>query len=89
MPTYRFAVSDGERLDLTGGIELLDDATAVKEAHRALGELVRDLPRSAAVDFRVAVENEAGTVLYQASLTFRGETAADMTNKRANGEPKP
>lgn len=67
MPKYRFAVSDGQSLDLTDPIDLSNEAIAVKEAHRALAELVADLPKGAQAELRIAVENEAGTVLYQAS----------------------
>lgn len=89
MPKYLFAVSDGQTLDLTDPIDLANETVAAKEAHRALSELVADLPKDARAELRIAVEDEDGTVLYQASLTFRGETAVDMANKGADGAPKP
>lgn len=85
MPLYRFVVNDGRHLDLTGAIEHPSDIVAVKDAHRALAELVADLPAGARAEYRIAVEDAAGTIIYQASLTFRGETAADLKARGLDG----
>lgn len=85
MPKYRFAVYDGEYVDFTEAIELSNDLLAVRDAHRALAELVEDLPIGACVVFRVAIENDSGTVIYQASLAFRGATATDRKVRGLNG----
>jgi len=45
--------------------------------------LNENLPDGARLNMRVAVENEAGEVVYQASLEFNGETASDMRMKAA------
>ncbi|HEV7336995.1 MAG TPA: hypothetical protein VGO06_13570 [Bosea sp. (in: a-proteobacteria)] len=87
MPLYRFAVDDGRHVDLTDAIEHPSDAVAVRDAHRALAELVADLPEAAQAEFRIAVQAPSGTVIYQASVTFRGETAADMKARGLNGGP--
>lgn len=73
MPMYRFAVNDGQHVDMTDAIDLPSDSVAIKDAHRALAELVADLAKGARADFRVAVEDASGRIIYQASLTFRGE----------------
>ncbi|MDU0343183.1 DUF6894 family protein [Bosea rubneri] len=88
MPLYRFVVNDGRHSDLTDAIDHPSDAVAVKDAHRALAELVADLPAGARAEYRIAVEDASGTVIYQASLTFRGETAGDM-KAPLDGESKP
>lgn len=88
MPKYRFVVHDGDYLDFTEAIELMNDNVAVRDAHRALAELVEDLPKGACVVFRVAIEDAAGTVIYQASLAFRGETAPEMKVRGSNGDSK-
>lgn len=89
MPMYRFAVGDPHRRDFSDAIELTNDIVAVADAHRALAELVEDLPKGAHAAWRVAVEDASGTVIYQATLTFRGETAADMKARCPSDESKP
>lgn len=85
MPLYRFAVNDEHHVDLTDPIEHPSDAVAVRDAHRALAELVADLPEAAQAEFRIAVQDPSGTVIYQASVTFRGEAAADLEARGLNG----
>ncbi|KUL97369.1 hypothetical protein DK26_01510 [Bosea sp. WAO] len=86
MPLYRFAVTDGQHLDRTDAIELSSETVAVKEAHRALAELIADLPNGARAELRISVENETGEAIYQAQLTFRGE--AIFAGREKDGETK-
>lgn len=88
MPKYRFVTDDGDRLDTDRDwLELPNDQAAAQEAQRALADMTREkLPDGSQFNMRVSVENEAGTVVYQASLTFEGETAADMEKNAANAE---
>jgi len=85
MPKYRFTTDDGDRLDTSRDQLLLpNDQAAAREAQRALADMLNEnLPDGARLNMRVAVENEAGEVVYQASLEFNGETASDMRMKAA------
>lgn len=61
-----------------------NDKAASDEAQRALADMANDrLPDGSHLDMRVAVENENGEVVYQASLEFNGESADDMRMKAA------
>lgn len=85
MPKYRFTTDDGRRLDVSPDqLVLPDDEAAAREAQRALADMLyENLPDGPRLNMRVAVENEAGEVVYQASLVFNGETASDMRRKAA------
>lgn len=84
MPKYRYTTHDGE--NTTRGDELIDlpdDKTAADEAQRGLADIAKEqLPDGSQTEFRVAVEDQAEEVVYQASLKFRGETAEDMRRAR-------
>lgn len=85
MPKYRFLTDDGHRLGKgRDWLELPNDQIAAREAQRALADMANErLPSGPRLSLRVSVENEAGTVVYQASLTFEGETGDDMRKKAA------
>jgi len=86
MPKYRFATYDGKKLDLSPeAFDFPNDEAAAREAQRALADMANEnLPDGSHVDMRVAVENEAGKVIYQASLEFNSENASDMRIKRSS-----
>lgn len=88
MPQYRFTTDDGHKLDVSPDrLEFPNDKAASEEAQRALADMLKEqLPDGSHLDMRVAVENEAGEVIYQASLEFNGETASDM---QANAALRP
>jgi len=80
MPKYRFATYDADKLDLSpDAFDLPNDEAAAREAQRTLADMANEnLPDGSHLDMRVAVENEAGEVIYQASLEFNSENANDM-----------
>jgi len=84
MPKYRYTTDDGEKT--TRGDQPLDlpnDKIAAEEAQRGLADIAKEkLPDGSQTEFRVAVEDEAEEVIYQASLIFKGETAEDMSRAR-------
>ena len=89
MPKYRFTTDDGHKLDSSPDrLEFPDDEAAARKAQRALAGMANDqLPDGAHIDMRVSVENEAGEVIYQASLEFNGETGNDMRAKADGPAP--
>lgn len=85
MPKYRFTTTNGAQVDVGSyWLEFPDDRAASQEAQRALADMAKDeLPDGAHLELRIAVENRAGDVVYQASLDFRGETAEQMRSSAA------
>lgn len=85
MPKYRFTTDDGRRFDVSPDrVDLPNDEAAAREAQRALAGMATDrLPNGAHLDMSVSVQNEAGEVIYQASLEFNGTTGAEMCSKAA------
>lgn len=83
MPKYRFTTDDGHTLDLDPDrLDFPNDEAAACEAQRALADMAAEhLPDGSHLDMRVSVENEAGEVIYQASLEFNGETGEKMRSK--------
>ena len=79
-----------------------DEKAATDDAQVALSEMVRDkLPNGSHADFAAKVENEAGDVVYRASLNFAAQTgdeieaaekeaddAADDVANALKGEPR-
>jgi len=84
MPQYRFVIDDGAELTLGDErMDLPNDHAAATEARKAIGELALELLNDGIQgEIRVAVENEAEEVVYQASLVFRHETAEQMAQYR-------
>jgi len=80
MPKYRFTTVSGDKLDLNPSwIDFPSDEAASRDAQRALADMANDqLPDGSHFELRIAVENQAGEVVYQASLDFHGETAEEM-----------
>jgi len=80
MPRYRFTTDDGkETIRHKETVDLPDENAASNEAQRGLADLAKaNLPDGSHTEFRVAVEDEAEEVVYQASLEFNGETREDM-----------
>lgn len=90
MPKYRFTTDDGKtfvRHDDT--VDLPGEQAAADEAQRGLADLAQAKPPDGThAVFRVAVEDEADEVVYQASLEFKGETREDMRLARRKNERK-
>ena len=76
MPRYFFDIHDGQFTRDDEGIECEDFAAARREAMASLPEMVRFvLPQdSDAHASTVLVRNQAGTIVYTATLTFAGFT---------------
>ena len=75
MPHYYFDTDDQDFLhNDDDGVELTSDAAASAIAQRALSEMARDrLPDGNPRTFLASVRNEAGKVIYRATLTLKGE----------------
>lgn len=75
MPRYFFDTNDGDMLDEDDvGLEFADPEAARRGAIAALPDMARDrLPDGDRRDYSVRVRDEAGTVLYSASLALTGE----------------
>ena len=75
MPRYFIDTDDDDFLLIDrDGVELDSDATARLYAQDALPDMARDkMPDGERRTFVVAVRNEAGEVIYRATLTLRGE----------------
>jgi len=88
MPKYRFTTDDGRKLDRgRDRLEFPDDDVAAREAQRALADMAKEnLPDGPHLDMRISVVNEAGDVVYQASLEFNGETGQEMRSKAAQAD---
>lgn len=85
MPLYRFVVNDGRHLDLADAIEHPQRHRRREGRSPSSCRAGADLPAGARAEYRIAVEDAAGTIIYQASLTFRGETAADIKARGVDG----
>lgn len=89
MPKYRVSTEDGEKFEAGDEMKFANDKEASDEAQRALADMAKDeLPNGAHRRMKVAVENEADDIVYQASLTFRGETAEEMKSEAAKAAKK-
>jgi len=77
MPKYRVSTEDGEKFEPSDDMEFANDKAASDSAQRALADMAQEqLPNGSHLKMKVAVQNEAEDIVYQASLEFRGETAA-------------
>lgn len=90
MPKYRVSTDNGEQLDDGNeGLEFANDKAASDEAQRAIADMAQErLPDGMHRHMKVSVRNEADEVVYQAPLTFRGETAEDMKSQAAKAARK-
>lgn len=90
MPKYRVSTDDGHTFDEgEKDIEFANDKAASDSAQQALADMAQDqLPNGSHLDMTVSVENEAADIVYQASLTFRGETAEEMKSEAAKAAKK-
>jgi hypothetical protein len=75
MPKFRITTDDGkQRISADDPEDLLDfddSETAIKDAQVALAEIAHDcMPDGEAAHFSVEVANEAGKVIYRATLDF-------------------
>lgn len=78
MPRYFFDVQDGEGafVDETG-IELPDMEAAIREARRALADMVRDTLREPMRDtLSIAIRGAEGPVMLSVTLTTASDPAA-------------
>jgi len=58
-----------------------DEKSAVEDAQVALAEMARDaLPDGSHVGLSATVEDDTGTVVYQASLNFDAQTGEEIKN---------
>ena len=75
MPRYFIDTDDNDVLHIDEeGVELANDETARLCAQDALPDMARDhLPDGDRRTFVAAVRNEAGEVIYRATLTLKGE----------------
>ena len=75
MPRYFFDTNDGDMVDEDDvGLEFADHEAARREAIATLPDMARDrLPDGDRRNFSVRIRDEAGTVLYSASLALTGE----------------
>lgn len=74
MPRYFYDLTDGSREPDVDGIEMPDHDTAVREAIRFLGEVLKEEPqRLAESTLRVDMRDEARrqTCVVEVSLTYR------------------
>ena len=75
MPRYFFDTNDGDMFaEDDEGLEFPDSEAARRAAVAALPDLARDkLPDGDRRDFTVSVRDEAGMIVYSASLNLNGE----------------
>lgn len=79
MPKYRVSTEDGEKFEPGDDMEFANDSDASDNAQRALADMAHEqLPNGSHLKMKVAVQNEEGVIVYQASLEFRSETAEGM-----------
>ncbi|RXT43091.1 hypothetical protein B6S44_28935 [Bosea sp. Tri-44] len=89
MPIYRVSTEDGEKFEPGDEMEFANDKAASDNAQRALADMAHEqLPNGSHLKMKVAVQNEAEDIVYQASLEFRGETAEDMKTEAAKAARK-
>ncbi len=81
MPRYFFETHDGDTVHVDQeGLELADNANARLEALRAFSDMARDnIPNGDHRVFSSIVRNEAGAVVYAATMTLDGRWARPVT----------
>lgn len=82
MPRYFFDYEDGELHPDEDGIECADLARARREATLSLSEMTRfAIPADGDNKvFSMMVRDEAGTLVYTATLTFAGHRLSSVTS---------
>jgi hypothetical protein len=101
MPLFKITPDDGRNRvgsnDPNDMLEFDDAAAAIKDAQIALGELAQDaMPDGKAAHFSVEVADEAGKVVYSATMNFEasirgqagdnaGDPSADVAEQLGEG----
>jgi hypothetical protein len=83
MPKFVVTTDEGEGTAAQQNIVYATEKAATDDAQVSLSDMAHDkLPNGAHAQFNVKVANEAGEEIYNASLTFDAQTAAEIKKAR-------